>query len=153
MKKLIIFFIAVTFIAGIASAQPIREQQDNEQKREVSSQVRNEHRREINPETRNEHRRDVNPENRNRQLPERSPVTVNGIIDGTNITVQGYRFRNFILPEKISIDGRTYNLAHPGYRFGNYNQNHKWDNHGHNRNNHRNSPKNHRNNPNSCCCR
>jgi len=78
---------------------------------------------------------------------------INGLSEGKAVSIEGYRFRNVIQPVKLTIDGRTYNLAAPGSgtSFGNYGNNpHMNNNPWQNRNFDNNN--NQRNRQNRCCC-
>ena len=93
---------------------------------------------------------------------------INGMTEGTRVSVEGLQFRNIIQPIKFTIDGRTYDF--PVHRMNQgqmqqQNQRHRIENHGKNHGHGRNSrhqhTQNHRGNQNnrnnqnrSCsCCR
>ena len=178
MKKSAIFLLLSLIIAGLVSAQPIRDQRDS------------------TPRTNNDLRREVVPPNRENQF-EYNPVTINGTLklqrgliaiesgdavyyvpmlnryvgfinglsEGTRVSVEGLQFRNFIRPIKITIEDRSYDFPAHRYNQGQFsrNHNHRWNNHGnnnernhehrrnhgHNRNHSRN---NHNNNNRRCNC-
>jgi hypothetical protein len=83
---------------------------------------------------------------------------INGLREGANVSVEGYQFRNFIQPAKITIDGRAYDFTMQNRAFRHHqenfrnNQNHQF---APNRNNHsnRNHNQNRGRQQQSCCCR
>jgi hypothetical protein len=123
MKKLIIFLIIAILIAGMVSAQPIREQ------------------RKSMPQEKIEQLRDV-PQSRNNRAREDNSVTVEGVLklekgfvavenngtvyyvpmlnryigfitglrEGAKVSVEGYEFKSMIQPTKVTIDGKSYDF-------------------------------------------
>jgi len=43
---------------------------------------------------------------------------INGLTEGARVTVEGAGFRNIIHPEKLTINGRTYDFPRPGQGHG-----------------------------------
>ena len=89
---------------------------------------------------------------------------ISGLREGSNVSVEGFQFRNMLQPTKVTIDGQTYDFArimqNARFGFGNDNRNmgnyHHFDNQKQNRQNfgqNRHAP-NQRNRSHSCnCCR
>jgi len=112
------------------------------------AQSQNEHRREFNhqnrgerPENRGERQREINPVTVSGVLKlERGLVAVEsdaadvyfvpllnryigfitGLSEGTRVNIEGFQFRNFIHPEKLTINGRTYDFPRHRYNPGTY---------------------------------
>ena len=43
---------------------------------------------------------------------------IDGLKEGTNVSVEGYEFRNIIRPVKVTIDGKSYDFLARGDGFG-----------------------------------
>jgi hypothetical protein len=171
MRKITIFLLLAFFIAGTVFAQPIREQ-----RREVNPPPANEQRHGFNPQQRNNPQHAASPVTLDGTLKlERGLVAVetgdavyfvpllnqyigfiNGLKEGTRISIEGFSRGNFVRPTRISIEDRSYNF--PAQRMGpapaNHDNNRRWDNSGKNRGNQRH-PRHHsqnqRNRQCNCC--
>ena len=194
MKKLTIFALISIMIAGSVFAQPVREQQReavpqarSERQREAVPQARGERQREVNPQARGEGQREITRVTVNGTLKldkgfvavESGEIVyhvpmlnrfigfISGLREGTNVSVEGFQFRNMLRPTKLTIDGRTYDfpretsMQNTRFGFGSDNRNMGNDRHfnnqrqnRHNYGHNRHNAPNHRNKNNSCgCCR
>ena len=193
MKKLTIFVLISIMIAGSVFAQPIREQREaapqvrGEGQREAAPQFRGDHRREAAPQARGEGQREIPRVTVDGKLKldkglvaiesggtvyhvpmlNRYIGFISGLREGTNVSVEGFQFRNMLQPAKVTIDGQTYNFArimqNSRFGFGNDNRNmgnnQRFDNHqkqnrqnfGHGHNKHNAPNQKHRNNNRGCC--
>jgi len=123
MKRLVVFMIIVSLIAGAVSAQAIKEQG-------------------AGPKEQRERLRDSPPPPRNSRVREDNSVTVEGVLklekgfvavenadnvyfvpmlnryigfinglrEGAKVSVEGYEFRNMIRPIKVTIEGKSYDF-------------------------------------------
>ncbi|MDR0322258.1 MAG: hypothetical protein LBI28_12225 [Treponema sp.] len=140
MKKLIVLLFVAVLVIGTVSAEGISESQNetnsqnrNERRRDATPQVRNERQREANSTARETRQREVNTVTVDGTLKlENGFVAVqsgdsvylvpmlnryigfiNGLREGTRVSVEGRGFRNFIHPTTVTIDGTAYNFAAP----------------------------------------
>jgi hypothetical protein len=140
MKRFFVFLILAIMIAGTISAQAIREQQT------PAPQARNEQGRNTAPQqgyNRDRYNNSVTIEGILKL--ERGSVAVEsagtvyyvpmlnryigfitGLQEGAKVSVEGYEFRNMLQPEKVTIDGKSYDFMAwnqnqgPGYGRHNY---------------------------------
>jgi len=176
MKKLTIFALISIMIAGSVFAQPIREQ------RGTAPQSRGDHRQEAAPQASGERQREIPKVTVDGKLKlDRGLVAVesgdtvyhvpvlnryigfiSGLREGTNVSVEGFRFRNMLQPIKVTIDGQVYDFArlmqNARFGFGNDNRNmgsnQRFDNQKQNKHNfgqNRHNAPNQRNRNNNCC--